>query len=55
VSDQPANKNEVIAALQLRDSTYLELAIRLSLPLATFDAQLITAARSIKLPIWIVR
>jgi predicted nucleic acid-binding protein len=32
--------------LNLYDATYLELAVRLAIPLATFDRQLITVARA---------
>lgn len=41
--------SRVIFNLTLYDATYLELAIRMNLPLATFDKQLQEAAKQKKL------
>lgn len=38
--------------LTFYDAMYLELAIRLSLPLATFDSDLVRAARSANVRLW---
>jgi predicted nucleic acid-binding protein len=38
--------------LRFYDALYLELALRLAIPLASFDADLVKAARALNVPIW---